>query len=373
MATVIQLSESQWTPLDCHPAALLVPGWRELSERLAITFEEYDEDGLGRAMGALLKTHSGIPFIIRVLLQAPTDFEYVCIDTAPYGDRARELQEILSSCGIARSELRWVNEEIKLPLDKPTKEEVAAQFKRTAENYARSAGHANGADLGILLKLLAPTAQMRVLDIATGTGFTAAAIAPFVCEVTAADLVPEMIAQTEKLFKARALANVKTKVCDAEALSFDDASFDAVTVRIAPHHFLDIAQALSEVARVLRPGGVFIMEDSCAPAARRSDRFINDLEKLRDPTHVRSYTKREWKALLKQSGLKFVRLRNYRKQHDIADWVERSGLPADQQAKVHAAFASAPAWARKAFSITFEAGRAVSYSDDKIILRAVKE
>jgi ubiquinone/menaquinone biosynthesis C-methylase UbiE len=259
-----------------------------------------------------------------------------------------------------------------MPAEKPTKEEVSRQFGRTAEAYARSAGHASGADLGILLKLLAPSCDMKVLDVATGTGFTAAAVAPFVREVVATDLVPEMIAQTEKLVKARGLANVKTSACDVEALSFADASFDAVTVRIAPHHFLDIEKALAEIARVLRPGGVFVMEDSCAPEARRSDRFINALEKLRDPTHVRSYTKREWKTMLATAGLKVVRLRNYRKQHDIADWVERSGLPAEEQAQVHAAFAGAPAWARKAFSIVDRDGHAVSYSDDKVILRALK-
>ena len=96
--------------------------------------------------------------------------------------------------------------------------------------------------------------KMTVLDVATGTGFTAAAVAPFVKEVTiATDLVPQMIAQTEKLARARSLANMKSMVCDVEALSFADASFDAVTVRIAPHHFLDIAKALSEVAHVLAP------------------------------------------------------------------------------------------------------------------------
>lgn len=254
-----------------------------------------------------------------------------------------------------------------------TKADVAQQFARTAQAYATSAGHARGSDLAIVLELLKPSPDMRVLDIATGAGHTALTVAPFVREVVASDLVAEMLAQTQKLIEARSATNVTTHLADAEALPFPDASFDAVTCRIAPHHFIDIEKALGEIARVLKPGGVFVLEDSCAPEARRHDAFINALEKLRDPTHVRSYTKSQWKGMLAKAGLPVVRLRNYRKQHDVADWVERSGLPAAQQALVYAAFAAAPAWARKRFAITCDGDRAMSYSDDKVILRAVKQ
>jgi ubiquinone/menaquinone biosynthesis C-methylase UbiE/uncharacterized OsmC-like protein len=254
----------------------------------------------------------------------------------------------------------------------PTKEETARQFGRTAHAYATSAGHATGSDLVILLSLLDPKSNMVVLDIATGAGHTAMAVAPYVREVMATDLTPEMIAETQRLSSEKGIKNLRTQVADAEALPFADASFDAVTVRIAPHHFPNIQKAIGEVARVLRPGGVFIVEDSCAPEARRQDKFINDLEKLRDPTHVRSYTRREWKAMLAQAGLAVVRVRNYRKQHDVADWVQRSDLSAADQAKVFAAFTAAPEYARKQFSITYDGERALTYSDDKVILRAVK-
>ena len=94
------------------------------------------------------------------------------------------------------------------------------------------------------------------------------------------------------------------------------------------------------------------MEDSCAPQARRSDRFINDLEKLRDPTHVRSYTKREWESILAECRLESGAPAKLSQAARHQRLVERSGLPAQEQAKVHAAFAEqAPAWARKAFSI----------------------
>lgn len=258
-----------------------------------------------------------------------------------------------------------------------TKKDVARQFGRTAEAYAKSAGHAHGADLQILLNLLSPHASMTVLDVATGAGHTAAghtaaAIAPLVTRVVASDLVPEMIEQTRKLFATKSLINAEAVVSDVEALIFEDATFDAVTCRIAPHHFLDIDKAIAEIARVLKPGGVFVLEDSCAPEAKRQDQFINQLELLRDPTHIRSYTKKEWKSMLERAGLKVVGVRNYRKTHDVADWIERSDLSAADQQRVYEAFANAPHWARKQFAITYDGTRAQTYSDQKVILRAVK-
>jgi ubiquinone/menaquinone biosynthesis C-methylase UbiE len=254
-----------------------------------------------------------------------------------------------------------------------SKQDVSAQFGRTAKAYATSAGHAHGSDLTIVLELLNPQAHMRVLDVATGAGHTAAAVAPFVAEVVASDLVPEMIAETQLLFSTRRLQNATAVVSDVEQLVFPDNSFDAITCRIAPHHFLDIHKALREIARVLKPGGVFVVEDSCAPQAVRQDRFINELETLRDPTHIRAYTKKQWKDMLYGAGLRTVRLRDYRKTHDVADWIQRSDLSAVQQAKVWDAFANAPDWARKRFAITYEDGRAKSYSDDKVIIKAVKD
>jgi ubiquinone/menaquinone biosynthesis C-methylase UbiE len=254
-----------------------------------------------------------------------------------------------------------------------SKQDVSRQFGRTAKAYATSAGHAHGSDLAIVLELLDPQSHMRVLDVATGAGHTAAAVAPFVAEVVASDLVPEMIEQTQLLFAKRELHNATAVVSDVEQLLFPAHSFDAVTCRIAPHHFLDINKALREIARVLKPGGLFVVEDSCAPEAVRQDHFINELETLRDPTHIRAYTKKQWKHMLACAGLRVVRLRNYRKTHDVADWIERSDLSADQQAKVWEAFANAPAWARQRFAITYDNGRATNYSDDKVIIRAVKD
>src|SRR5207253_5895829 len=177
---------------------------------------------------------------------------------------------------------------------KPTKSDVAHQFDRMSHAYARSSDHAHGDDLAVLLDYLRPQSEMRVLDLATGAGHTAAAVAPHVAEVVAIDIAPAMLERTRELAAARGLRNVITAMMDVEALEFEDASFDAVTCRIAPHHFLDIDRALAEVARVLRDGAAFVVEDSVVPDDRELDAFLNGVEAIRDPTHVRSLTSAGW-------------------------------------------------------------------------------
>ncbi len=253
-----------------------------------------------------------------------------------------------------------------------TKDDVRRQFGANAHNYAASKGHAQGSDLQIVLSFLDPQPHMRVLDVATGAGHTAALIAPAVQHVTASDLSPEMIAETAKLFAAKGLTNACAVVADVEALQFADASFDAVTCRIAPHHFLNIEKAIAEIARVLKPGGVFVLEDSFSPQAKRLDRFINDIEKRRDPTHVRAYTRREWRRMLIHAGLKVSRMQNYRKTHDIEEWMNNSGCSEALKDSVRAMFCEAPPVAKEHYDIKVEDGKPISYTDDKVIVKAFK-
>lgn len=255
---------------------------------------------------------------------------------------------------------------------KPTKEDVARQFDRMSVAYARSDTHAGGDDLDILIRFVAPTEGMHVLDVATGSGNTAAALAPFVKSVVAIDIAPSMLERTRELAARKGLTNLTTALMDVEALEFDDESFDVVTSRIAPHHFIDIAKAIRQIARVLRPGGAFVVEDSVVPDDSELDSFLNDVEKLRDPTHVRSLNAAEWTALLTSAGLAQTASTVCGKPHGFADWIARAGMDEDSAERVYAAFAAASPDAVDRFAIVYENGRAVRFTDEKIIIRAEK-
>ena len=95
------------------------------------------------------------------------------------------------------------------------------------------------------------------LDIASGTGepgLTIAKLAPN-GRIVLTDLAPEMLDVAVRRAEAQGITNIETKVCSADDLPFDDATFDSVSVRFGYMFFPDVAKATSEFARVLRPGG----------------------------------------------------------------------------------------------------------------------
>jgi SAM-dependent methyltransferase len=95
------------------------------------------------------------------------------------------------------------------------------------------------------------------LDIASGTGepgLTIAALAPK-GRVVLTDLAPEMLDVATRRAGARGVTNIETRVCSADDLPFDDASFDSVSVRFGYMFFPDAAKATAELARVLKLGG----------------------------------------------------------------------------------------------------------------------
>src|ERR1700719_3507729 len=139
---------------------------------------------------------------------------------------------------------------------------VQEQFGATAAHYLTSKPHAKGKSLERLVELAKPQPGWRVLDVATGGGHVAYAFAPHVARVWATDITPEMVDQVRREAAKKGLANVRAAYAKAEALSFDDASFDLVTCRIAPHHFDSIPAFVSEVHRVLKLGGLFGLVDN---------------------------------------------------------------------------------------------------------------
>jgi len=129
---------------------------------------------------------------------------------------------------------------------------VQSQFGAAAEAYGTSLVHADTSALQRVVELASPKPGDAALDLATGAGHTALALAPRVARVIAYDLTREMLLETRRNAAARGLANVHTQQGPAEKLPFRDASFDIVTVRQAPHHFADVRSAIREMARVAK-------------------------------------------------------------------------------------------------------------------------
>ena len=243
--------------------------------------------------------------------------------------------------------------------DQTVHSRVQQQFGATAAAYTTSAGHSDQSALAALVAMAAPTPDDNVLDIATGAGHIALAFAPHVRQVVAYDLTEAMLSETARNATQRGLANLVTRQGPAEQLPFANQEFDIVTVRLASHHFAGNAAAVGEMARVTRPGGRVVVVDNYGPEDQALDDQLQHIEKLRDPSHVRSYRLSGWRKFLGDAGLNILRevTDNYSESPrgmDFDDWVRRSKTPPDRVAELRRLFTTAPANLRDLLSIDLD-------------------
>lgn len=229
------------------------------------------------------------------------------------------------------------------------KEAVEAQFSAAAAAYATSGVHAGGPDLEAMLASAEPKGHERLLDLGCGAGHTALFFAPHVAEVHALDLSEPMMAQGQRLAAERGLENLQWHRAEAEKLPFPDSHFDLVTSRQSAHHYEDLEAALTEVSRVLRPGGSFVVVDGVAPENHAGDTFLNTFEVLRDSSHVRDHRVSDWCRMLERCGLAPEAGPRWWLDMCFDEWVERSATPPEAVEALRSFVRRAPSDVRAPF------------------------
>lgn len=252
------------------------------------------------------------------------------------------------------------------------KEQVRLQFGANAAHYANSPLHAQGDDLKLLAAWVKQEQPARALDIATGGGHASLVLAEHAGQLTALDMTAEMLKQTEALLNARGYDKVRYVQGDAEALGFAAETFDLVACRIAAHHFPHPEAFIQESARVLQPGGSFLLLDNVAPESDTLDALYNEIEKKRDPSHYRAWKKTEWIRRVELAGLRVEQLLQSRKTFVFQAWCERMNVPVLVRDELEAYISGWPQEQQEQLGVTVEDGRLISFQGDYMLLKARK-
>ena len=236
-----------------------------------------------------------------------------------------------------------------------TDDAARRQWAAVAERYGAGWKQANAPDLGWLVVALDPAPTDHALDVGTGGGHAALALAPAVTSVAAIDPTPEMLAVASRLAAERGIANVSFTRATAEALPFPDASFDVAISRFSIHHWPQPEPAFREIGRVVRPGGRLALVDMLAPEDGPLDTFLNAVELLRDPSHARSLRASEWLSLLGAAGFSARLERAWELEHDVETWLAQTSPAGWRADAVRALLRDAPPAAREHFGIAPDA------------------
>jgi ubiquinone/menaquinone biosynthesis C-methylase UbiE len=202
--------------------------------------------------------------------------------------------------------------------------DVRDSFRNVAGRYAKSTYHSSSIRLQEVIDLTRPKPGDLALDVATGTGNTAFALAPHVRRVIGLDVTREMLDEARRVASERLIQNVDWVIGDAARLPFSEETFDVYVVRAAPHHFPNIAGFLAEAFRVLKRDRDAAFID-CAPPAPARD-VLHEVEVKRDPSHIRSLTVDEWVTSLEDAGFEVESARAREMDWNYEEWMDNQNV-----------------------------------------------
>lgn len=209
-----------------------------------------------------------------------------------------------------------------------SKKVAVEQFGRRSDSYAACGILMDQADLDTVVGLLDLQGTETVLDVATGTGYLAMALAPHAKRVIAIDITPGMLELAVLAAGEMGLGNIENLVGDVEHLPFCEPEFDVVSTRFSFHHFPEPLKSLSEMARVIRPGGKLVIEDTVSSEDTTKSEYQNTMENLRDPSHIRHYRASELEQMMHMAGFEVLDRAGGSSDFYLDHWLEMADPPA---------------------------------------------
>lgn len=221
-------------------------------------------------------------------------------------------------------------------------ESIREEFTHQSGSLVRSPVMTAAETMGALVELVPAEAGARWLESACGPGLIARAISGRVGSVHGVDLTPAMVELALEEARVEGLANVTFSVGDATALEIEEASFDGAFTRFSLHHIPAPQRVLSEMARVVRPGGWIVVGDHVTDDDGEAAAWHGEIERLRDPSHWACLTPGRLRSIGQEAGLALDREQSIPLRIDFDEWLIRSSGGPGAAALIEGLLADAP-------------------------------
>ena len=207
----------------------------------------------------------------------------------------------------------------------PSDQDVRQHFTERAASYTGGQGDTVEA----MVAMAAPGPNAKALDVATGTGLVAFALAAEITGsgyVIGVDFTAAMLARAGEQREADGAetngGQIALAAADASQLPFPDGMFSIVTCRFSVHHFTHAIPAMQEMGRVLAPGGRLIIGEFGMPEDARKAAYFNRMERLRGHSHVQAFSESQLRQMMADIGCPVHDGRLLEREVMASEWLE---------------------------------------------------
>jgi ubiquinone/menaquinone biosynthesis C-methylase UbiE len=204
----------------------------------------------------------------------------------------------------------------------------AATFEDQRLNQAFTSG------LPRLMALAKPRPEDTCLEVAAGTSLVGRGLAEQVSHVIALDATPAMLWEGRRQADQAGIRNLAFVLGDAARLPCRPAAFSLVVTRFSLHHFADPAGPLRELIRVCRSGGRVIVQDLASSTDPDLARRQDEVERLRDPSHLRMTPAGVLRGQLEEAGMRVTVADTVPVVRPVTQWLRQALTEADAAAAV---------------------------------------
>lgn len=234
---------------------------------------------------------------------------------------------------------------------------IVEQFTRQATPFSTATPIASEEALRLLVEACGAGPTDTVLDVACGGGLVACAFATVVRAAEGIDITPAMLDRARALATEKGLGNTRWRQGDVLPLPYVDGSFTIVTSRFTFHHFQDPLAVLREMKRVCAPRGRIAVVDTDASSDPVKAGTFNQMERLRDPSHVRAMPAAELIGFFEAAGLPAPRRHSYELRDELENLLRRSFPNPGDDDKIRALFRASATDDRLGIPIRLEGDR----------------